>query len=231
MPRKRTTILDGFSNPFPTRLRTLLTETKTTQQRLADAIGMKNRQSIGNYCDARAMPDLETFAKIADFFKVSPAWLLGMTDDPTIFPAATDELGLSADAVSRLQMLHNVSQVPPESHRYSRSALLSDLLEDEDFTGWFLANCVQYVERIQRAASEDYVLTPEYTAINAELKKHGFEVATSEALAQRLFSESIIPLLRGMLDKLAKRRAATNPAHVVDVLHEELANNSEPEAE
>ena len=48
MPRKRTTILDGFSNPFPTRLRTLLTETKTTQQRLADAIGMKNRQSIGN---------------------------------------------------------------------------------------------------------------------------------------------------------------------------------------
>lgn len=85
MPRKRTTILDGFSNPFPTRLRTLLTETKTTQQRLADAIGMKNRQSIGNYCDARAMPDLETFAKIADFFKVSPAWLLGMTDDPTFF--------------------------------------------------------------------------------------------------------------------------------------------------
>ena len=34
-----------------------------------------------------------------------------------------------------------------------------------------------------------------------------------------------------VLDKLAKRMAATNPAHVVDVLHEELANNSEPEAE
>ena len=153
-----------------------------------------------------------------------------MTDDPTIFPAATDELGLSADAVSRLQMLHNVSQVPPESQRYSRSALLSDLLEDEDFTGWFLANCTQYVERIQRAASEDYVLTPEYTAISAELKKHGFEVATSEALAQRLFSERIVPLLRDMLDKLAKKMAATDPARVVDVLHEELANKTDPEA-
>lgn len=231
MPRKRTAMILGFNDPFPTRLRELMEKTGTTQQQLADAIGMRNRQSIGSYCDARATPDLEMFAKISDFFKVSPAWLLGMTDDPAILPSATDELGLSVNAIDRLLSLHNVSQIPPENQRYSRSALLSDLLEDEDFTGWFLANCVQYVERIQRAASEDYVLTPEYTAINTELKKHGFEVATSEALAQRLFSERIVPRLREMLDRLAKKKTLLDPAHVADVLHEELEKDSSPEAE
>lgn len=177
--------------------------------------------------------DLKTeyLAKLSEFFGVSTDWLLGLTDAPERTPAAVDELGLSADAVDRLQMLHNVSQVPPESQRYSRSALLSDLLEDEDFTGWFLANCTQYVERIQRAASEDYVLTPEYTAISAELKKHGFEVATSEALAQRLFSENIIPKLRDMLDRIAKKQALLDPAHVIDVLHEVLENSAKSEAD
>lgn len=231
MARKRTTVPEGFDNPFPTRLRALLAETKTTQQQLADVIGMKNRQSVGNYCDARAMPDLETFAKIADYFKVSPAWLLGMTDDPAIFPAAVDELGLSMNAVDRLLSLHNVSKVPPERNRYSRCALLSDLLEDEEFTGWFLANCTQYVEGIQRTTSEEYVLTPEYIAISSELKKHGFEIATSEAIAQRIFSGNIIPRLRNMLDRLAKKRATLAPAHESGVLNEESETSSSLEAD
>lgn len=227
---------------MPTTLReqvgeriTVLREAQGLSQRdLSDELAklglVVRRETITQWENGTRDLKTEYLAKLSEFFGVSADWLLGLTDAPERTPAAVDELGLSADAVDRLQMLHNVSQVPPESQRYSRSALLSDLLEDEDFTGWFLANCTQYVERIQRAASEDYVLTPEYMAISAELKKHGFEVATSEALAQRLFSERIVPLLRDMLDKLAKKMAATDPARVVDVLHEELANKTDPEA-
>ena len=204
---------------------------KTLSDELAKLGLIVRRETITQWENGTRDLKTEYLAKLSEFFGVSADWLLGLTDAPERTPAAVDELGLSADAVSRLQMLHNVSQVPPESHRYSRSALLSDLLEGEDFTGWFLANCVQYVERIQRAASEDYVLTPEYTAINTELKKHGFEVATSEALAQRLFSERIVPRLREMLDRLAKKKTLLDPAHVADVLHDEIEKDSSPEAE
>lgn len=177
--------------------------------------------------------DLKTeyLAKISEFFGVSADWLLGLTDAPERTPAAVDELGLSMNAVDRLLSLHNVSKVPPERNRYSRCALLSDLLEDEEFTGWFLANCTQYVERIHHTASEEFVLTPEYTAISSELKKHGFEIATSEAIAERIFSGNIIPRLRNMLDRLAKKRATLDPAHEPGVVNEEGETSSSPEAD
>ena len=177
--------------------------------------------------------DLKTeyLAKLSQFFNVSADWLLGLTDAPERTPAAVDELGLSMNAVDRLLSLHNVSKVPPERNRYSRCALLSDLLEDEEFTGWFLANCTQYVEGIQRTTSEEYVLTPEYIAISSELKKHGFEIATSEAIAQRIFSGNIIPRLRNMLDRLAKKRATLAPAHESGVLNEESETSSSLEAD
>ena len=157
-------------------------------------------------------------------------WLLGLSEDPNAVMVAADEFGLSEEAARRLQALRAISQIPPEKGQYSRINLLSDLLEDEDFTGWFLANCTQYVKRKQRTSSEDYVFTTEYAAIISELEKHGFEIATSESVAQRLFSENIIPKLRNMLDRLAKKKSLLDPAHVVDVLHEELANEAEPEA-
>lgn len=204
---------------------------KTLSDELAKLGLIVRRETITQWENGTRDLKTEYLAKLSEFFGVSADWLLGLTDAPERTPAAVDELGLSADAVSRLQMLHNVSQVPPESHRYSRSALLSDLLEDEEFTGWFLANCTQYVEGIQRAASEDYVLTAEFAAISSELKKHGFEVATSEALAQRLFSERIVPRLREMLDRLAKKKALLDPAHVADVFHDEIEKDSSPEAE
>lgn len=177
--------------------------------------------------------DLKTeyLAKLSQFFNVSADWLLGLTDAPERTPAAVDELGLSMNAVDRLLSLHNVSKVPPECNRYSRCDLLSDLLEDEEFTGWFLANCTQYVERIHRTASEEFVLSSEYTAISSELKKHGFEIATSEAIAQRIFSGNIIPRLRNMLDRIAKTRATSDPTHETGVLNEEGETSSSPEAD
>jgi len=233
MPRKRTTILDGFSNPFPTRLRTLLTETKTTQQRLADAIGMKNRQSIGNYCDARAMPDLETFAKIADFFKVSPAWLLGMTDDPAIFPAATDELGLSPDAVSYLRgltILRRDSNVSEAEKRYFPISVLSAMLESRDFES-VLSWCAEYIRLVNTPCSLLYSTTEEYKKLSAVLGQHGYVVTAPDRLAMCLFSERITNTLEKLLEDISKKVAETDPSHVTDILHEELADSSKSEAD
>ena len=64
MPRKRASYAPRYNDPFPAGLRVLLKKTGTTQQQLADAIGMRNRQSIGNYCSGLATPDLQIFTKI-----------------------------------------------------------------------------------------------------------------------------------------------------------------------
>ena len=189
-----------------------------------------SRQTLGFYLNGDRIPDSETLAQICRCCNVSADWLLGLSEDPNAVMVAADEFGLSEEAARRLQALRAISQIPPEKGQYSRINLLSDLLEDEDFTGWFLANCTQYVKRKQRTSSEDYGFTTEYAAIISELEKHGFEIATSESVAQRLFSENIIPKLRNMLDRLAKKKSLLDPAHVVDVLHEELANEAEPEA-
>ena len=81
MPRTRKSEPPHFNDPFATSLRILLKKTGTTQQQLADAIGMRNRQSIGNYCSGLATPDVRALAKIADYFGVSPSVLLGTKDN------------------------------------------------------------------------------------------------------------------------------------------------------
>lgn len=81
MPRTRKSEPPHFNDPFATSLRILLKKTGTTQQQLADAIGMRNRQSIGNYCSGLATPDVRALAKIADYFGVSPSVLRGTKDN------------------------------------------------------------------------------------------------------------------------------------------------------
>lgn len=77
MPRTRKSKPPRFDDPFATGLRILLEKTGTTQQQLADAIGLRNRQSIGNYCSGLAEPDVRALAEIADYFGVSPSVLIG----------------------------------------------------------------------------------------------------------------------------------------------------------
>ncbi len=94
MPRKRKTEGDRFNNPFPRHLRELMEKHNTSQQMLGDFLE-RSRQAIGFYCDGTAAPDIDTLAKIADYFDVSADYLLGRTDDPSRHPSAVDDLGIS----------------------------------------------------------------------------------------------------------------------------------------
>lgn len=102
MPRKRKEQPDNFNKAFPTAMRKLMEKKGTTQNELADYL-QKTRQSVSYYCDGSSSPDWETIVKIADFFEVSTDYLLGRTGDPSIKPAATDDLGLSSEAVELMQ--------------------------------------------------------------------------------------------------------------------------------
>ena len=68
----------SYNSPFASRLRKLLSDTKTTQPMLAEAIGV-SRQAIGQWKDGNTLPDIVSLGKIADYFNVSADYLLGRT--------------------------------------------------------------------------------------------------------------------------------------------------------
>lgn len=94
--------------PFPTMLRKLMKETKTTQAALAKAVGM-TRQGIALYTSGQTTPDIETFMRIADFFGVSFDYLLGRSEAmDKKYHSATETTGLSEKAVKRLESWHEL---------------------------------------------------------------------------------------------------------------------------
>ena len=62
-------------SPFPSKLRRLMEKNGTTQQQLADVIGV-TRQTISQYTGGRTVPDIYTVQLIADYFRVSVISLL-----------------------------------------------------------------------------------------------------------------------------------------------------------
>jgi transcriptional regulator with XRE-family HTH domain len=69
----------GYRSDFPKRLRKLLDGTGTTQDRLAESVGV-TRQSVAQWKDGITKPDVYYLRKIAEFFDVSCDYLIGMTD-------------------------------------------------------------------------------------------------------------------------------------------------------
>lgn len=71
-----------YNNVFATRLKKLMQETKTTQQTLAKEINI-TRQSISQYTDGSALPNIEKLEKISNYFNVSCDYLVGKTNVKT----------------------------------------------------------------------------------------------------------------------------------------------------
>ena len=189
-----------YDKVFPSRLRRLMDDAHISQQKLADYLGLKNRQSVAGYCNGRSTPDLESVVKIASFFSVSTDYLLGATDDPSPAPSAVDDLGLSPKAVQYLRTLHELTQIPPYD---TRIFLLSYLLENSQFD-LMLALCERYVKLIRTTPDPAFEGSADYIACADALKKHGFVISPPDIQANALFGEQITNLLREVLDKRAE---------------------------
>lgn len=100
MPRKKGTAF--LELRFPGRLKQLLSETDITHQDLADILGVQ-RQTVSLYTNGQIRPDIGALAVIAQHFDVTTDWLLGLTNDRKSKPTATDELGLSEEAVNKIK--------------------------------------------------------------------------------------------------------------------------------
>lgn len=67
---------DKYNAPFPSHLRDLLEERKTTITALARELGI-TRQAVSQYADGTGQPNADKLKRIADYFNVSADWLLG----------------------------------------------------------------------------------------------------------------------------------------------------------
>ncbi|MBR3704722.1 MAG: helix-turn-helix transcriptional regulator [Oscillospiraceae bacterium] len=104
MTRKRNNVFIDLN--FPERLKQILTETNTTQQELADILGVQ-RQTVSLYVNGQIRPDIGALSAIGQHFDITTDWLLGLTSDRKKRPIATDELGLSEESVAKIKWYSN----------------------------------------------------------------------------------------------------------------------------
>ena len=212
---------------------TVLREARGLSQRdLSDELAklglVVRRETITQWENGTRDLKTEYLAKLSEFFGVSTDWLLGLTDAPERTPAAVDELGLSPDAVSYLcglTVLRRDSNVSEAEKRYFPISVLSAMLESRDFES-ILSWCAEYIRLVNTPCS-----LLEYKKFSAVLGQHGYVVTVPDRLAMCLFSERITSTLEKLLEDIAKKTAETDPSHVTDVLHEELADSSKSEAD
>lgn len=66
---------------FPERFTELLKDSNLSYEKIALSLDIKSKWTISKYANGKLKPDISTITKIADFFDVSPIWLIGFTDD------------------------------------------------------------------------------------------------------------------------------------------------------
>lgn len=108
----------GYDSVFAERLRGLMTENGTTQKELAGVTGI-TRQAISQYMDGSIQPNIEKLYKIADYFKVSADYFLGLSDVKSFdldTKAISEKTGLSGEAIEGIKTL---SERLPDIHDLS----------------------------------------------------------------------------------------------------------------
>ena len=73
-------VVENFTQRF-TELLNEYKSTNGTYEQLAKELGIKSKSNITKYSNGSIIVNLTMFAKICDFFKVSPIWLLGLEND------------------------------------------------------------------------------------------------------------------------------------------------------
>ena len=72
----------GLINIFSERFKELINNNSLSYEEIAEGLGFKSKGTISKYVTGRTKNiDISTIMKIAEYFKVSPAWLIGITND------------------------------------------------------------------------------------------------------------------------------------------------------
>jgi transcriptional regulator with XRE-family HTH domain len=121
-------------NPrFPARLRQLMEETGSSQQDVANYVGV-TRQAVAQWKDGKTIPDMYSFKKVAEFFSVPFSYLYGDSDSRQAQNMHLEEtLGLSDDAIEMLQSYKERLDPLDENSYIPWTKLVSMLIGSSEF--------------------------------------------------------------------------------------------------
>ena len=98
---------------FQERFSNLIKERGITQAEASDGIGV-TRQAISLYATGKRTPDINSLYRIADFFRVSADYLLGLSDVKSFDAeekAISEKTGLSESSIEKLLGLNRVKNI------------------------------------------------------------------------------------------------------------------------
>lgn len=144
---------EKYNKPFPSRLRSLIDERKTTITAVAAKLEI-SRQAVSQYCDGTGQPNAEKLSLICNYFNVSADYLLGRTDvkTPDVDRRAMCEYtGLWDSAFS---WLSNAKTANPERIEVL-NVLFNDDLIDLLLSSLYLYSHSQWIELTTRNTLTD----------------------------------------------------------------------------
>ena len=171
MESRNKTDISKYNQPFPQRLRTLMTEKKVTQDTLA-AVLKKKRQTVSQYMNGISEPGYDSLCKIADYFDVSADYLLGRTQDPKRSPSASDQLGLSQTNIDYLSSQALIGD------RIFIESLISAVRNSKNARGYFaqFINSMAAHEKMVDSNRSLDELVADYMKYEKDLKQKGLAV-------------------------------------------------------
>ena len=211
MPRKKREIKDIWGKPFPTRLRVLLAEQRTSRQTLASYLDVTS-QTVGAYCDGTSYPSIDNLIKISQFFCVSTDYLLGLSDirstDNNIRTVCATT-GLSVDAVASICTIkENAPNLMPYFNK------LLELHHGAGFSG-LLAVISQYISN-KNTEFDSSCYDATCTACIDELEKRGFVVADPQQMASNRFYD-LMEMMKKTVDEIANAAKEEAKNYLADI--------------
>ena len=80
-----------FEKNFSERFKELISNSNLSYIEIAEGLGFKSKGTISKYASGKTKNiDINVLIKIAEYFKVSPVWLIGITDDKYYNPEKAD---------------------------------------------------------------------------------------------------------------------------------------------
>ncbi len=162
------------------RISDLIAATGKTLREIEAETGL-SYTALSNYQNNKQTPSATVVCLLADYFDVTSDYLLGRTNDPSAHPAATDELGLSAEAIQYIKRGFNTKPAPGfiRDYAYRTGNSVNPIIDIDDER-----SLLNYLERLDRLEC-----SPEFLQF-VDTKKLLCEILQDECFAH------LIPLWR-----------------------------------
>ena len=194
------------------RLKDLRTNKHMHLDELALETGIP-KQSLSNYEKDGYLVPHTVVLQLADYYRVSTDYLLGLTDNPTTVVTQVSELRLSDAAIDTIRRTD------------INSRLLSEIIESDAFQQ-FLIDAEVYVDGYVEESVDSYNTLMDFARKKVSEKYGDKTDNASEALAHskvaqheyfgRLFANDLIQILDEIKDQHSKDRDTSDGAYTPD---------------